>query len=163
MIYWLWAWCRFRFLLFIRFVDIHSDNVVSDGLLFTECNYHWFLCKNFFKVDVIYNMLMIFFSKDLGYIFQCWMPGCNHCSLAVFFVFFFLNFVVGVRHGFLLTCLWQAFSDWNCCNLVLWKIWNMHYYFSSCNQMYWNIYCGEVAIVTLKCFWSYVEGDKILV
>ena len=62
-----WAtWCRyFRSLLVICFLDIYSNNVASDGLHFTECNY-WFLYEFFFKVDVLSNTLMIFFLKYFG-------------------------------------------------------------------------------------------------
>ena len=61
LISWVWvALCRyFRFHLVICFVDICSNNVVSDGLHFTEYNYCFF-GGYFFKVDVLFNRLMIF-------------------------------------------------------------------------------------------------------
>ena len=127
------AWCLyFKFLLVICFFDICSSNVVSDGLHFSESNY-LFLWEYLFKVDAPFNMLMIFFLKYFGKIFQCWSSACNHYCLLVL-DFFNLR---GVRHGFLPTCLLRAFSVWSYHNLVLSL--NIHY-FSWCNEMYGDVW-----------------------
>ena len=79
--------CYFKFVLFFCFVDIRSNNTLSDVLLFTECSY-WFLWKYCFEVDVVFNLLIIFFSKYLELMFHYWMPSCNHHCLFVLVVLY---------------------------------------------------------------------------
>ena len=83
LISWVWvALCRyFRFHLVICFVDICSNNVVSDGRHFTEYNYCFF-GGYFFKVDVLFNMLMIFFFWSV--LDKCFSDGCQVVTIIAF-------------------------------------------------------------------------------
>ena len=134
---------------------MRSNDVFSDVLLYTECNC-WFLWDWFFNVDVVFSMLMMY---SLSILDKSFSAGCQAVTIIGFSLcccqgFFF---VVGVRHGFLLTCLLRAFSVWSFRNPVLWKGLNIHYFSGI-------IRCtgGDRAIVTLGRFWSHVQGDKIL-
>ena len=52
--------------------------------------------STFFKVDVVFNMMMMLFAKYLGKTFQCWVPGCNHyCLFLSAFLILYKEFVTG--------------------------------------------------------------------
>ena len=71
------------------------------------------LREQFFKADAVFNMLMIFFWSIWDKYFSVRLQVVT--IVFSFSVFFY--FVVGVPHGFLLTCLLGAFSIWNILSL----------------------------------------------
>ena len=137
------TWCRyFRFLLFIYFLYIHSNSVVSGGLFLRNAIIGFY--GDTFKGTFRFNN-MLFVVSICG---KCFCAWCQVATICVFSC-----------HGFLLTCLLRAFSVWNSRNLVLWKNLNIHY-FSWCNKMYRNKSYGDIGIVTLGCVCSYVRVTR---